>query len=46
MGSGGRVARLLAQSPNHRAAKNKDWGFGLHGECECEGEEVVGGICL
>ena len=29
VGPSGRVARVLAKSPSHRAAKNVDWGFGL-----------------
>ena len=29
VGPGGRVARVLVKSPNHRAAKHVDWGIGL-----------------
>ena len=44
VGSGGRVARVLAKSPSHRAAKNVDWGFGLESasvrERRCSGESA------
>ena len=29
VGHGGRVSRVLANSPSHRLARNVDWGFGL-----------------
>ncbi len=39
---GGRVARVLAKSPSHRATKNVDRGFGLESvsvrERRCLGE--------
>ena len=44
VGLGGRVARVLAKSPSHRAARNGDRGFGLESvsvrETRCSGESA------
>ena len=36
---------MLANSPGHRLAKKNGSGIWF-GECECEGTEVFGGVCL
>ena len=44
VGPSGRVSRVLSMSPNHSAAKNVDWGFGLESvsvrERKCSGESA------